>query len=205
MAIIDFKHFYGTKAAMMNKQFIQIGANDGCDFLKYWIKRFKWKGILVEPIPWVFETLKKTYSNYDKVIFENVAVSDVLGTKPFYVSPKEGRSSSLGFIHQSMRKHQQRKDYKTVMVECVDFNALLDKHNVNPDIVVIDAEGYDYRIIKTIDFERFKPDVLMYEHKELPLATECRRYVKNKGYKTYSYSNNTICYCTKFYKKTGKR
>ena len=42
------------------------------------------------------------------------------------------------------------------------------KHNVNDiSFILIDTEGYDYEIIKLIDFEKYKPSILIFEHKHL--------------------------------------
>ena len=56
---------------------IQIGANDGLRFdnLNYYIKKYKTKSILVEPIKKNFEDLKNNYKEYNNIIFENLAIS----------------------------------------------------------------------------------------------------------------------------------
>ena len=56
---------------------IQIGANDGIrfDILNHYIKEYKVKSILVEPIIENFENLKKNYRKYDFIKFENSAIS----------------------------------------------------------------------------------------------------------------------------------
>ena len=35
------------------------------------------------------------------------------------------------------------------------------------DLLVIDTEGHDYEILRELDFTRFKPVVLMFEHQHL--------------------------------------
>ena len=56
---------------------IQIGANDGLrfDILNQYIKKYKTKSILVEPIKKSFHDLMENYKNYNNIIFENVAIS----------------------------------------------------------------------------------------------------------------------------------
>ena len=56
---------------------IQIGANDGLrfDILNKYIKKYKVKSILVEPIKKSFNDLVKNFESYENVIFENVAIS----------------------------------------------------------------------------------------------------------------------------------
>ena len=63
------------------KCLIQIGANDGSRFdeLNIFIKKYKIKSVLVEPINEYFEDLKKNYKNFENVYFENSAIT--VGTK----------------------------------------------------------------------------------------------------------------------------
>ena len=56
---------------------IQIGANDGNSFdeLNKFIKEYRIKSILVEPINEYFEDLKLNYKNFKNVYFENSAIT----------------------------------------------------------------------------------------------------------------------------------
>ena len=57
--------------------FISIGSNNGRGDLIYrYVKQYKyhWKGILIEPVPYIFERLKNTYKGFGGLIFENVAI-----------------------------------------------------------------------------------------------------------------------------------
>ena len=55
---------------------IQIGANDGLRFdnINKYIKKYKPKAILVEPIKEYFNELKKNYKNDENIFFEMVVV-----------------------------------------------------------------------------------------------------------------------------------
>ena len=67
---------YLTKNGLI-KSIIQIGANDGSrfDILNVFIKKYKIKSILVEPIKENFEELINNYSKIENIIFENSAIS----------------------------------------------------------------------------------------------------------------------------------
>lgn len=52
----------------------------------------------------------------------------------------------------------------SVEVESIPFNECMDRHDVaRIDLLNIDAEGFDYEIIRSIDMERFCPSVLVLE------------------------------------------
>ena len=63
--------FYFSKNKINN--IVQIGANDGLSFdeLNYFIKKYKTKSLLVEPILENFKKLKQNYIDNEFVTFEN--------------------------------------------------------------------------------------------------------------------------------------
>jgi len=69
--------------------FIQIGANDGFlgDPIYKYIRRDKWRGVLIEPVHYLFKQLKKNYAALNQqghLHFEQVAISEEEGLKDFY-------------------------------------------------------------------------------------------------------------------------
>ena len=53
---------------------------------------------------------------------------------------------------------------KLTQVNCVTFETLLSKHNIeNFDVVKIDAEGHDYKIFKQINLEKYRPKIVRLE------------------------------------------
>jgi len=68
-----------------NKQkgffFVEIGAHDGIsgDPIHRHIIKYKWKGILIEPVKYLFDKLVAYYKRQNNLIFENVAIGDKNG------------------------------------------------------------------------------------------------------------------------------
>ena len=192
------KHFYRHPE---EKTFIQVGANDGKtkgDFVNMWVRKYNWRGIVVEPIPYLFRKLKKNYADCGGIFFENVAVAETDRDRDFYLLQGNEESSALQMVHEKILINKHR--VKKIRVKCATLHQLLDRYEIDPDVIVIDAEGYDYKIIKTIDFKRIRPDLIIYEHRMLPHAKGCKRYLKGLGYKMYPFANNTAAYRTHFYK-----
>jgi len=69
-------------------KFVQIGANDGvqADPLSVIIRKYRLKGIMIEPIPKIFARLESNYADVDGLDFQNLAitVSGDYGQVPFY-------------------------------------------------------------------------------------------------------------------------
>lgn len=157
--------------------FIQVGSFDGVsnDPIHEYVKNFNWKGILVEPMPPFFEKLKKNYSDARGLIFENVGVGDKEGEFDFYHLPAEynepqwlqqigsfSRDSlvvNLKDTHPDLIGHIQHR-----RINAVTLNELMRKHTVSDiDVLNIDAEGFEYRILKDMNKLASKPCAILFE------------------------------------------
>ncbi len=66
---------------------VQVGANDGAqgDPIHALFERHPgWSGLLIEPVPFVFERLRANYHNDSRFIYARVAIADEQGSFPFY-------------------------------------------------------------------------------------------------------------------------
>ena len=80
--------------------FIQIGANDGlkADPIYLYVNKYHWNGILVEPVKYIFDNLRKNYQGVPNVLFENVAIGEKDGFKNFYrLKRMEGKNIPLWY------------------------------------------------------------------------------------------------------------
>ena len=175
-----------------NLFFIQLGACDGifCDPVRKYILKYRLSGILVEPVKYLFDRLVKNYEGHDNLIFENVAISKRDEVKKFYyisqeVSDMQGMNIGLGPLLGSFIPHSLKDGWTQVNVNCIALKTLLAKHNVRKiDLLQIDAEGYDYEIIKQVDFNAVKPKIIHYEHINLKSdeQEECIMLLARNGY-----------------------
>lgn len=178
--------------------FIQIGSNDAThgDSLNMFLKNEHWHGILVEPVSYVFDRLRAKYGSSKRFILENVAIAEVNSTKEFYYIEQSTDNlpswyDQLGsFSLPIIMKHTDfipdlEKRIKKTNIECITFQALCDRHSVKSiDIIHIDTEGFDYEILKLIDFKYYKPVLLIYEHKHLSEIDKAasQKFLADKGY-----------------------
>lgn len=190
--------------------FVEIGSNDGklADPLYCHIIENKWSGIMVEPVKSNYDRLKANYANVPNVVFENVAISTRTEKRPFYrirddlpFLPKWTRGIG-SFYLDIVLKHEKLitnlRDYiVTESVECITFDTLLQRNNVaHIDVLLIDAEGYDLELIKSINFDITRPYILVYEHKHLSLSdnVDCAKILIEKGYCLTKHHSNTLAY-----------
>ena len=84
----------------------------------------------------------------------------------------------------------------TAQVPCLTFESLCRKHGVDRlDVLLIDAEGYDWEIVRRLDLEARHPRVLVYEHYHLPapVRAEARAHLEARGYRTVEEGFDTWC------------
>jgi FkbM family methyltransferase len=189
--------------------FIQIGSNDGVssDPLNNFIKTHNWKGILIEPVPYLFEKLKETYKGKN-LVFENVAVSNKEELKDFYRIKKNNEPNNPDWYEQigsfdknTILKHKNEipnfeKHLTKEKIKATTIKNLIKKHKVSKiDLLHLDTEGFDFEIIKTIDFNEIKPKMILYEHLHLSNQdkTSCENLLK-QNYKLLSKYGDTFAY-----------
>lgn len=145
-------------------------------------KKNKWSGIVIEPIPSVFNKLKENYSYNRNVIALNVAVSDKNGTSNFYEDG--GEASSLSIEHT--KKHKMKVN--TINVKTITLLNLWEKYvkSNKVDILNLDCEGYDHIILLSTDFDKIKPKprYILYESEHIPGCGETKvlNHLKKYGY-----------------------
>ena len=196
--------------------FIQIGASDGLrwDPFRRFIIRDKWNGVFVEPLPNVFSILKDNYSylTNQKFDFVNAVISTgnedyidiwsfsekfcsslTLEDRLFYL-----RKSSLDKQHveaclQDLENTSEK--IECFHVKCISINVLLRKYfsNKTIDYILIDAEGHDDKIVRTIDFDEFQPEVILFEsHNFESRMLDIFEYLTGKGYSVQSIGGDSV-------------
>ena len=191
--------------------FIEVGANDGeqHDHLHPIIFASRWRGLLVEPVPYVFERLERNLGDDPRFKLENAAVADRDGTLPFYHLARAEQGDDLppwydglgSFSRDTILSHADKISdiadrLVTAQVPCLTFESLCRKHGVDRlDVLLIDAEGYDWEIVRRLDLEARHPRVLVYEHYHLPapVRAEARAHLEARGYRTVEEGFDTWC------------
>lgn len=193
--------------------FIQIGSNDGeqLDPLQTAINTKNWRGIMIEPVPYVFERLHNNYGNNPRVTLENVAIASTAGQLPFYhlakASPEDQKTlphwyDALGsFSREVVLRHEAfipdiKQRVVQSQVNAITFDELCLRHAVHRiDLLHTDTEGYDYEILKTINLARYRPKLVIYEHHHLNSAdrADCQNYMRQHGYALFEEVLDTWC------------
>jgi len=175
---------FALAQALPEATFVQVGAHDGTqlDPLREAILGSRWTGVMVEPVPYVFERLALRYGDHPRLSLENVAIADVDGTKPFHLLRQAEHDDeavwrwydALGsFRREVVMSHAHlvpdiAERIETIEVPCVTFDTLCGRNGLDHvDVVQIDTEGYDRQVLELIDLPRLRPCLVLYEHLHL--------------------------------------
>lgn len=189
---------------------IQIGANDGQVNDKVFPLLKKWpieKAVLVEPLPAPFKKLEALHARSENVYLENKAVAQSNSSTAIYTIPPENQDESKGFsdrISSFSREHLNKFEefFPGVSERVVEqeiattsFQSLCEKHGINHlDLLYIDTEGFDYEILKLIDFSALTIAVIHYEWAHLPMEDYKRslNLLRSHHYKLYQQDRDLI-------------
>ena len=166
-----------AKAVLENNNFffVQIGANDGkrADDSYNFITRHHLKGIVVEPLKDMFERLSENYASEPQITKVNKAIHSTAKTMPLYRIKSD--------IEES--------------VECISLTELFLQTGVEQiSFLQVDTEGYDYEIIKMIDFNTMKPEIIRYECSVFSQQDNqaCIDLLAQQGYQFFDEGNDII-------------
>lgn len=180
-------------------RFVQVGSCDAGfgDPIIGFVREQGWSGLMVEPVPHVFDLLRARHGSNPRLVLENLAIGDTDGTRPFYcleplANPPSPFYNQLGsFSRAHIESHERffpgvSRHIREIQVPCLRLASLLRKHGITDlDLLHVDAEGHDFEVLKTLDFESIAPRLLLFELGHLPRAQReaCSAFLEARGYR----------------------
>jgi FkbM family methyltransferase len=146
-------------------------------------------GVLVEPNPAKIDRLQKVRPR-DKTLNVGVGLSAGPTTGDYYVIG--GTNGGLNTFSKEDAEEVQTKSQghqfieKVLKMPLVNINTLMqDELGGAPHFLSIDTEGWDFGILKTMDFDRYRPDVICVETLEVggdAVSLDILRLLESKRY-----------------------
>ncbi|MBW4535793.1 MAG: FkbM family methyltransferase [Pleurocapsa minor HA4230-MV1] len=176
---------------------LQIGANDGKtgDPVHSIITQDNWSGILVEPLPNLYNELCHTYSHLSKFKLENCAIAKEDGMVKLYrvradESLPEYVKLLASFNRDVILKQKPlipniEQFIEVVEVPGISLTSLIKKHCIqHVNLLQIDTEGFDYEILQMAFQSNLLPDIINFEYTHLlpEVTRECGNLLALKGY-----------------------
>lgn len=192
--------------------FVQIGSNDGVqgdpihDLI---VENKNWAGLFVEPVRHLFRRLQHNYGNSHRFTFENVAIGTAREIREFYYVSEDAEAACKGRLpdwynqlgsfnreHIVRHLHGSLEPYIcSELLETVLLDDVLRRNEVQRiDLLHIDTEGFDYQILVQVDFQKYHPAAILYEHVHLSDETKrlARSLLESAGYGFWVYGKDTL-------------
>jgi FkbM family methyltransferase len=167
-----------------NPRFVKVGANDGltgdpCSDLLLADER--WSGVLIEPVPFIFARLQKNFRDRGRFSLEQIAVGPAGNGATFhYIEPSAKLThpdlpdwfDQIGSFDPShISKHfGTRLDafVRKLPIRSEPLSEIFVRHQIaSLELLHVDTEGFDLKVLSTLDFSRVRPKCIFIEHKHL--------------------------------------
>jgi len=176
---------------------IQIGAFDGelCDPLRLSLRDPNISILFVEPQKAPFNALIRAYGGRSNSFFENSAISEVDGQTEMFV-PEGGASPQASLTRNHLLRFGLKPSSANVIkVNSICVSTLLRKHGINAvDVLQIDTEGWDYRILMQFFSSGCSPSIINLETLHLTRVEriDLRLQLRTRGYQYQDYGFDTF-------------
>lgn len=179
--------------------YVDIGAHHPKRFSNtYFFYKRGWSGINVEPNSDAIKLFKRYRSNDINV---ELGVSDQAGELTYFMFNEPALNS---FDKDLSEKRASNTNYRIIgrkKIKVTRLDTILEKYldkNVSIDIMCIDAEGYDLNILKSNDWELYRPKYLLVESPETILSkivnSPIHLYLIGRDYDLFAKTFNTLFY-----------
>ena len=177
--------------------FVDVGAHHPFRFsntYKFYLKG--WRGINIDAMPGSMNPFNKTRP---LDINLEIAVSDKEEILTYFIFNEPALNTfSLEEAEKKIGKNNckliEKKDIVTERLETIFDKYLPQSQSI--DFLTIDVEGFDFLVLKSNNWEKYKPEYILVEDLEsdieYALTSNLYNYLSSKGYKLVARTYNTL-------------
>jgi FkbM family methyltransferase len=202
---LSAERFYGQTAedALLMKllpektgMYIDIGSGHPIKHSNTWaFYQRGWKGVCADPITTNFH-LFKFMRRRDTVL--NVLVGDKADAKDFWIFEPYGLSTSDPIVASEVMNIKDVRLLEKVSIPMVPLNEILQNIVIiQPCLLSVDVEGLDLLVLKSNDWNTFRPDVICVENwrqNSKPQLNEVESFLNSLGYTLHAFTGLSEIY-----------
>jgi len=176
--------------------YVDVGAHHPIRFSNtYLLHRRGWRGVNIDAAPGSMKAFARLRP--DDINLE-VGVTAHEETRAFHVF----NEAALNTFDAERARSLERPPYKIVEVRevrCAPLSKILREHAIGAiDLLSVDAEGFDFEVLQTVDWAITRPKVVITEHFSRDLAelfdSELHAYMTARGYRLGAKTFNSLFY-----------
>jgi len=176
--------------------FVEVGAYDG----RRWSNTLSlieadWSGIMVEPVSIYYEACESRYKDNDKIEISNCCIGweNEPSKKVYLGGPCTTIMEEMVSIYNQIDPRDNHNINRYEVRDMFTLDTFLENKKVekNFDVLCIDVEGAEWKILEVFDIKKWNPKMAIVEtHEKHPdklkyksgHSTEINQYFKDNGY-----------------------
>lgn len=179
--------------------YVDVGAHHPKRFSNtYLFYKKGWRGINIEPRPGskkLFDKVRKNDINIE------AAISDVQETLTYFIFDDSALNSFDKALSIKRAEKTKYKILKEITLNTIRLSEVLDRHvetGQSIDFLSVDTEGFDLSVLKSNDWQKFKPSVILCEDSEFdfenPGKSQIFNFLVEKNYQLFAKTLNTLIF-----------
>jgi FkbM family methyltransferase len=174
-------HLLADVMQIVHPTYVDIGAADPIEGNNtFLLHSYGGHGVLVEPNP-AYQSRLHLHRPHDVILNAGVGVSDATQADYYVIRDAPMRNTFSKDDVEYLRKRRGHEVVERVIkMPLISINRLLPEYlGGAPDLLATDVEGLDYAILQTLDFETYRPAVIIAEtppRGPIPTLLESRGY-----------------------------
>lgn len=161
------------------------------------------KGVCIEPDPEMVKVIKRKRPK-DIVLNVGIGITET-SDAAFYLFPgKLNGWSTFSEVEAGIREAESGLKAKIIPIPLKNINDIIATYfNPYPNFISLDVEGLDLDILKSLDFDRFQPEVICVETISFSITNteekldDIMDFMHSKGYFTYADTHVNTIFCKK--------
>jgi len=162
------------KYLSQNGFFIEVGANNGfSESNTYYLERFRnWKGILIEPIPHLYQECvnerPKSQVFNCALVSQDFPDSEIEMMYGHTMSLVKGAFNDDNIESERVAKAGRKLGFTpySIKVKARTLTSILDEANISNtkiDFFSLDVEGFELTALQGLDFDKYRPEFMLIE------------------------------------------
>ena len=146
--------------------FVEIGAYDGISFSNtYGLARAGWKGLYAEPVKEFYEICKENLKEFN-VEVKQTALGNRVGSIRMHIAGTVSTYEQFHIDAPVWKSHYNPNAVQDVPLTTLDL--FLEENKINPwfDLLVIDTEGSEMKVLEGFTLDRWYPKMVIVEAEE---------------------------------------
>jgi len=178
--------------------YVDIGAHHPMRFSNtYFFYLLGWRGINVDAMPGSMELFQKVRPRDINI---EAAISETEQVLEYYMMDDPALNGFASEVNLEIYLKSGRKLLETRPIRTQTLRALLESHLKSVkeiDFLSVDVEGLDLQVLRSNDWERFRPRFVLAEAFPSSAATALRQFLDEQGYRCIAHTINTLLFSSK--------